>query len=76
MQDFFLAKRFDADKDGKLSEAELEAAKKAVSQEGFLDQFLFGLERSAPMQPDKPAMPKSGKNAASARKNQNHLRVL
>lgn len=45
----FLGKRFDADKDGKLNEQELSAAKKA-KESGYLDQFMFGLERTGPIQ--------------------------
>ena len=47
--DMFLGKRFDADKDGKLNEQELSAAKKA-KESGYLDQFMFGLERTGPIQ--------------------------
>ena len=47
--DLFLAKRFDADKDGKLNKEELSAAKKAID-EGYKDQFLFGLERAGKIQ--------------------------
>ena len=43
--DLFLAKRFDIDKDGKLNKEEREAAKKAID-EGYKDQFMFGLERA------------------------------
>ena len=45
-KDFFLAKQFDADKDGKLNDKELETAKKAL-KEGYSNKFLFGLEASA-----------------------------
>ena len=44
-QDLFLAKRFDADKDGKLNQEERQAAMKAID-EGYKDQFMFGLERA------------------------------
>ena len=47
--DLFLAKRFDADKDGKLNQEEQSAAKKAIG-EGYKDQFLFGLERAGQIQ--------------------------
>jgi len=47
--DFFLAKRFDKDKDGKLNDEELASAMKALSL-GYKDQFLFGIERSGPIQ--------------------------
>ena len=45
VKDYFLAKHFDKDGDGKLNESELGNAKKAL-QEGFADRFLFGLERA------------------------------
>ena len=46
--DYFVAKRFDADQDGKLNEKELTAAKEAVKS-GYLDQFKFGLDASGPI---------------------------
>lgn len=49
MTDLFLAKRFDLDKDGKLNEKELTAAKNAINS-GYKDNFMFGLERSGPVQ--------------------------
>ena len=49
MTDLFLAKRFDADKDGKLNTEELAAAKEALNH-GYKDQFMFGLERCGPIQ--------------------------
>jgi len=47
--DFFLAKQFDKDKDGKLNDEELASAMKALSL-GYKDKFMFGIERSGPIQ--------------------------
>ena len=45
-RDYFLAKHFDKDKDGKLNAEELATARKAL-KEGYEKKFLFGLEASA-----------------------------
>ena len=45
-RDYFLAKQFDKDQDGKLNEKELASAKKAL-EEGYSNKFLFGLEAAA-----------------------------
>ena len=47
--DLFYAKRFDADKDGKLNAEELATAKKALAN-GYDEQFMFGLDRAGPVQ--------------------------
>jgi hypothetical protein len=44
-KDYFLAKQFDTDKDGKLDSQEKKKAKKAL-ESGFENKFMFGLERS------------------------------
>lgn len=44
-KDFFLAKHFDKDNDGKLNQTELKSAKEAI-QSGFENNFMFGLERA------------------------------
>ena len=49
MTDFFLAKKFDVDQDGKLNAEELAKAKEALSK-GYKDQFMFGLERCGAVQ--------------------------
>ena len=48
VNDFFFAKQFDKDKDGKLNEKELAEAKSALSK-GYKNRFLLGLERSGPI---------------------------
>ena len=48
VKDYFLAKQFDKDGDGKLNEKELAEAKKALN-EGYADRFMFGLERHGSM---------------------------
>ena len=45
-RDYFLAKHFDKDKDGRLNTQEREAARTAL-KDGFESKFLFGLEASA-----------------------------
>ena len=45
-RDYFLAKHFDKDKDGKLNAEELATARKAL-KEGYESKFLFGLEAGA-----------------------------
>lgn len=72
-KDLFLAKRFDLDKDGKLNEAELAAAKEAINS-SYLDQFMFGLERSA-----SASFQHGGQQSSSRRdkkKNVERIRIL
>ena len=44
-REYFIAKRFDKDNDGKLNEVEKKAAIEAL-QSGYEQKFMFGLERS------------------------------
>ena len=48
VKDYFLAKQFDKDGDGKLNDEELATAKKALG-EGYEKRFMFGLERAGSM---------------------------
>ena len=75
--DYFLAKRFDVDKDGKLNEKELSAAKKA-KESGYLDQFVFGLERYGPIQSSCQVRPASTYHSSQGKleKLPNNLRFL
>ena len=45
-RDYFLAKQFDKDGDGKLNDKELAIAKKAL-KDGYASKFVFSLEASA-----------------------------
>ena len=75
--DYFLAKRFDVDKDGKLNEKELSAARQA-KESGYLDQFMFGLERTGPTQSSCQVRPASTYHSSHGKleKLPNNLRFL
>jgi len=74
-QDYFLAKRFDQDRDGKLNEQELSAAKKAISQ-GYKDQFLFGLDCCAPVPREMQPRNRDGRKTTHLRAIQKNGKIL
>ena len=68
--DYFIAKKFDVDKDGKLNEKELSAAIEACKS-GYLEQFMFGLDKNGPVQSSCQVRP-----ASSAHNSQSKLEKI
>lgn len=52
-RDFFISLRFDKDKDGKLNAEEKAACLKALKDDNFEDNFLFGLDANVPINDNK-----------------------
>ena len=51
--DYFIAMRFDKDKDGKLSAEEKAACLKALKEDNYEEKFLFGLDANVPINENK-----------------------
>ena len=51
--DYFIAARFDKDKDGKLNAEEKAACLKALKDENYEERFLFGLDANVPINENK-----------------------
>ena len=59
-RDYFIAKLFDKDKDGKLNQEEYQTAIKAL-EDGFEQRFMYGVEKTAGLKEHLRVMQKRGK---------------